>query len=112
MLPGACYAGNRFESRRAAAYPPLLTERADIGPHVPPIVADIPRLNAQAGPSQLDVDAADLATPAAAVLLPAARLGIIVLAPIRRRRRADGIRGLRRTTIARAASIAMRRPSC
>jgi len=25
VLPGACYAGNRFPSRRAAAYPPLLT---------------------------------------------------------------------------------------
>src|SRR6185369_3385269 len=44
MLPGACYAGNRFESR-FVGYPPLLTEPADIGPHVPPIVTDIPRLN-------------------------------------------------------------------
>ncbi|HSY42137.1 MAG TPA: hypothetical protein VLA79_21530, partial [Polyangia bacterium] len=34
MLPGACYAGNRFESR-FVGYPPLLTEPADIGPHVP-----------------------------------------------------------------------------
>jgi hypothetical protein len=33
VLPGACYAGNRFPSRRAA-YPPLLTERADIGPRL------------------------------------------------------------------------------
>ncbi len=82
LLPGACYAGNRFQSRRAAAYPPLLTERADIGPHVPPIVPAIPRLNAQDGPSQIDVDATDLTTPAAAVLMPAARLGLIVLAPV------------------------------
>src|SRR6185437_3341169 len=43
LLPGACYAGNRFASR-FVGYPPLLTEPADIGPHVPPIVTDIPRL--------------------------------------------------------------------
>src|SRR5450432_4500718 len=44
LLPGGCYAGNRFASR-FVGYPPLLTEPADIGPHVPPIVSDIPRLN-------------------------------------------------------------------
>jgi hypothetical protein len=32
LLPGACYDGNRFESRHIA-YPPLLTEPADIGPN-------------------------------------------------------------------------------
>ena len=48
VLPGFCYAGNRFQSRRPA-YPPLLTEPADIGPHVPPIVPEIPRLSAGAG---------------------------------------------------------------
>jgi hypothetical protein len=78
-LPGACYAGNRFSSRRAA-YPPLLTEPADIGPHVPPIVPDIPRLSAGPGPSALRVDAANLAIPAVAVHIPAARLGLIWMA--------------------------------
>ena len=79
-LPGACYAGNRFQSRGPGAYPPLLTEPADIGPNVPPIVPDIPRLATGDGPSSLVVDAVELATPAVALLLPAARLGIIVLA--------------------------------
>ena len=51
LLPGACYAGNRFESRHIA-YPPVLSEAADIGPHVPTIVSDVPRLNAHAGPSR------------------------------------------------------------
>ncbi len=78
MLPGACYAGNRFASR-FAGYPPLLTEPADIGPHVPPIVTDIPRLNLHQGPSRLDIAAADLATPAATVFLPAEKLGLILL---------------------------------
>ncbi len=78
LLPGACYAGNRFASR-FVGYPPLLTEPADIGPHVPPIVSDIPRLNLHAGPSRLDLPAADLATPAAAIFLPGAALGIILL---------------------------------
>jgi hypothetical protein len=78
LLPGACYAGNRFESR-FVVYPPLLTEPADIGPHVPPIVTDIPRLNVHTGPSRLEILAADLATPAAAIFLPAARLGLVML---------------------------------
>jgi len=78
LLPGACYAGNRFASR-FVGYPPLLTEPADIGPHVPPIVTDIPRLNLHPGPSRLEIAAADLATPAAAVFSPAARLGVILL---------------------------------
>ena len=78
MLPGACYAGNRFESR-FVGYPPLLTEPADIGPHVPPIVTDIPRLNLHRGPSRLEIAAGDLATPAVAVFLPAEKLGLILL---------------------------------
>jgi hypothetical protein len=78
LLPGACYAGNRFASR-FVGYPPLLTEPADIGPHVPPIVSDIPRLNLHAGPSRLEIALEDLATPAAAIYLPAAGLGIILL---------------------------------
>src|SRR5579871_798665 len=78
LLPGACYAGNRFESR-FIGYPPLLTEPADIGPHVPPIVTDIPRLNLHQGPSRLEIAAADLATPAVAVFLPAEKLGLILL---------------------------------
>ena len=78
LLPGCCYAGNRFESR-FTAYPPQLTEPADIGPHVPPIVTDIPRLNVHAGPSRLEVSSADLATPALALFAPGQRAGLILL---------------------------------
>ena len=84
VLPGAVYAGNRFQARRAA-YPPLLTEPADIGPHVPPIIPDIPRLSAGSGPSALSLDAGALAIPALGVRVPAARLGHH-LAPATRRR--------------------------
>ncbi len=82
MLPGCCYAGNRFESR-FVGYPPLLTEPADIGPHVPPIVTDIPRLNLHAGPSRLEVASSDLASAALAVFAPAEKLGLIVLVDAR-----------------------------
>jgi hypothetical protein len=78
LMPGACYAGNRFESRRSA-YPPRLSEAADIGPNVPIIVSDIPRLNVHAGPSRLQVLAADLATPAVGVYAPATSTGMLVL---------------------------------
>jgi hypothetical protein len=78
LLPGACYAGNRFESR-FVGYPPLLTEPADIGPHVPPIITDIPRLNIHPGPSRLELGTTDLATPAVASFLPESNLGLILL---------------------------------
>jgi hypothetical protein len=78
LLPGACYAGNRFESRHIA-YPPLLTEAADVGPNVPIIVSDIPRLNVRPGPSRLQLLAADLATPAVCVQASTTGTGVILL---------------------------------
>jgi hypothetical protein len=81
VLPGACYAGNRFESR-FVGYPPLLVEPADIGPHVPPIITDIPRLNVHPGPSRMEIAAADLATPAVAIFLVAEKLGLVLLSDL------------------------------
>jgi hypothetical protein len=78
LLPGACYAGNRFESRHIA-YPPLLGEPADIGPNVPIIVSDIPRLNLHPGPSRIQLLATDLATPVVGVHAPGSRTGILIL---------------------------------
>jgi len=66
LLPGAVYDGNRFESRHIA-YPPLLTEPADIGPNVPPIISDIPRLDVHGGSSRIDLLAGDVTTPAIGV---------------------------------------------
>jgi len=78
VLPGACYRGNRFESRHVS-YPPLLTEPADIGPNVPTIISEIPRLNLRAGPSQLQVLASDLTTPAVGFQTPRDRNGVWIL---------------------------------
>ncbi len=66
LIPGAVYGGNRFASRHTP-FPPLATEPSDIGPHVPPIVSDIPRLNNQPGESGIVLGAVDAAVPAIAV---------------------------------------------
>ena len=50
VLPGALLRRQSLPVAPPAAYPPLLTEPADIGPHVPPIVPEIPRLTRGAGP--------------------------------------------------------------
>jgi hypothetical protein len=78
LIPGAAYAGNRFESRHLP-YPPLLAESSDIGPHVPPIIGDLPRLNAHAGPSRIALRAADTASPALGVRLPGSATGLLLL---------------------------------
>jgi len=69
MIPGAVYGGNRFASRHIP-FPPLATEPSDIGPHVPPIVSDIPRLNNQPGDSGLVLSAVDAAVPAICARVP------------------------------------------
>ena len=68
-MPGAVYNGNRYESRRLP-YPPLLHDAADIGPNVPPIISDIPRLNIHAGESRIQQVTRDMATPAIGYFAP------------------------------------------
>jgi len=80
-LPGAVYAGNRFESRRLTQYPPLLKDPADIGPDVPTIITDIPRLNLHQGPSRIQQVARDLATPAVGIHFMQTRKGLWLLTP-------------------------------
>jgi hypothetical protein len=77
-LPGAVYRGNRFESRRLP-YPPLLNDPKDIGPNVPTIITDIPRLSIGAGPSHLQQVTRDLATPAVGIYFPNAKSGFWLL---------------------------------
>jgi hypothetical protein len=81
LLPGAVYAGNRFESRKIG-YPPLLENPADIGPEKPEIVADIPRLNLGAGPSRIQQVTRDLATPAVGVWNPQTQSGLWTYCPV------------------------------
>ncbi len=81
LLPGAVYAGNRFESRKIS-YPPLLDKLADIGPDRPEIVTDIPRLNNGVGPSRIQLVTRDLATPAVGVWNPQIRRGLWTCCPV------------------------------
>ncbi len=83
LIPGAVYAGNRFASRHIS-FPPLLSEPSDIGPHVPAILTDVPRLNNQPGESSIALGAADVAVPTIGIRLPGAGpdsgFGLLVLA--------------------------------
>ena len=63
LIPGAVYAGNRFESR-ALPYPPMLTDPADLGPERAPIIGDIPRLNLGQGPSIIQMTGGEMSLPA------------------------------------------------
>ena len=77
LVPGAAYNGNRYTSRRIG-YPPLLTEPADIGPDVPWIINDIPRLNLEAGPSRFHIRSGDAAVPAIGFFSPSASRATVV----------------------------------
>jgi hypothetical protein len=77
LLPGACYNGNRFESRHVP-YPALLNEPADIGANVPTIISDIPRLDVR-GPSRIDLLAGDLTTPSVALWSRRKKLALLLL---------------------------------
>lgn len=74
LIPGALYNGNRFESRHLE-YPPLLRDPKDIGPNVPTIITDVPRLNLGTGPSRVQLIAGDMATPAIGFYEPAKKRG-------------------------------------
>ncbi|MDZ4742216.1 MAG: hypothetical protein SGI98_02205 [Verrucomicrobiota bacterium] len=63
LVPGAIYNGNRYTSRRIY-YPPMLSEPAEVGPDVPCIITDIPRLNIENGPSRFHLLSGDASVPA------------------------------------------------
>jgi hypothetical protein len=78
LIPAALYNGNRFESR-PLSYPPLLTDPKDIGPNVPTIITDVPRLNISGGPSKVQLIAGDMATPAIGFYAPKTKQGYWLL---------------------------------
>ena len=78
LMPAAVYNGNRFESRRIP-YPPILTNPADIGPQIPTIISDVPRLNIHPGPSRIQQITRDMATPAVGFQAPHAGQGFLLL---------------------------------
>lgn len=64
LMPGAVYDGNRWGSRPVTYSPRYPEEDAVAGPLARPLVADIPRLNAEKGqPSRLQLRTGDLAAP-------------------------------------------------
>lgn len=63
LMPGAVYAGNRFESRRLH-YSPKLYEVQDIGPDKPIIISDVPRLAIDDGVSRIQERSGSMTTPA------------------------------------------------
>ena len=78
LIPAALYNGNRFESRHLD-YPPLLTDPKDIGPNVPTIITDVPRLNIAEGPSRVQLLSGDMSTPAIGFYAPDIKQGFWLL---------------------------------
>lgn len=79
LLPGAIYAGNRFESRKLT-YSPRQPE-SECGPDAPALIADVPHLRTDVGPSRLQLLAGALSTPCVAMFDPRSGTGWILLAP-------------------------------
>ncbi|MCR2806432.1 hypothetical protein [Paenibacillus soyae] len=67
LVPGAVYAGNRFEAR-SLPYAPCWTKLDDYGPDVPTLITDVPRLSLDGGPSAFHLLTGDTATPLAAIM--------------------------------------------
>ncbi len=78
VLPGAVYDGNRFESRHAG-YPPSAAGTGDVGPLVPTIINDIPRLPTADSHGLLQQLTADLSTPAIGIYDPVTKTGVWLL---------------------------------
>lgn len=63
LMPAGAYNGNRYEAM-ASDYPPSLFGKREIGPDMPTIISDVPRLNIGEGPSAMMLMTRDLSTPA------------------------------------------------
>jgi len=62
LLPAAAYNGNRFSWRRLR-YSPKLHDIKDIGPDIPMIVTDIPKLSENGGVSRIQERSGSMSTP-------------------------------------------------
>jgi hypothetical protein len=69
LMPAAAYNGNRFRSK-PLKYPPLVQDPEDIGHDAPRVITDVPRLNINPGPSQIQQLTKDMATPAIGFYAP------------------------------------------
>lgn len=80
LVPAAVYNGNRYKVAYKS-YPPALTEQDEIGLNMPVTITDVPHLNIDEGTSQIQLKAADMATPAVCVYNPHKKRGFILLFP-------------------------------
>lgn len=78
LMPAAVYQGNRFLSRRIP-YSPKLFLPQDIGPDVPVIVSDVPRLNAEDGPSRIQERSGSMSLPCIGFQSPADGRGFLLI---------------------------------
>jgi len=78
LMPGAAYNGNRFESRRIRYSPKLLDSR-DIGPDKPMIISDVPRLNINDGPSQIQERSGAMSVPAIGFQSDSTKTGFLLM---------------------------------
>lgn len=75
LMPGAVYNGNRFPYRRIRYSPKLLDPR-DIGPDIPTIISDVPKLNVSDGPSRIQQRTGDMTLPAIGFHHPEKQQGV------------------------------------
>ncbi|NRA50149.1 MAG: hypothetical protein HRU12_13525 [Phaeodactylibacter sp.] len=80
LMPGAVYNGNRFDYRRIRYSPKLLDPR-DIGPDVPTILSDVPKLNKYEGPSRVQQRTGDMTLPSIGFHQPQEQQGFWLLTP-------------------------------
>ncbi len=78
LMPAAAYNGNRFDYRRIRYSPKLLDPR-DIGPDVPTIVSDVPKLTKGKGPSRIQQRTGDMSTPSVGFWSPEKKQGFFML---------------------------------
>lgn len=81
LLPAAAYNGNRFTYRRIRYSPKLLDPR-DIGPDIPTIVSDVPKLTRGDGPSRIQQRTGDMSTPSAGFWDPNLKQGLWLLTTV------------------------------
>ncbi|WP_421948162.1 hypothetical protein [Phaeodactylibacter xiamenensis] len=90
LMPGAVYNGNRFPYRRIRYSPKLLDPR-DIGPNIPTIISDVPKLNVSDGPSRIQQRTGDMTLPAIGFHHPEKQEGLWLLTPPQTRLGDSGI---------------------
>ena len=78
LLPAAAYNGNKYISRKLR-YSPKLYDVKDIGPNIPIILNDVPKLNEADGVSRIQERSGSLSTPAVGYVAQQQNKGVWML---------------------------------